>query len=59
MMRFKAGVQSLQDAAAAAATATDIGQKNGQDNTDVDLAAANTTETTYTTRDVHDKTKEI
>lgn len=44
MMRFKAGVQSLQDAAAAATTATDIGQKNGQDNTDVDLAAANTTE---------------
>ena len=43
MRRFKAGVQSLRDAAAAA-TATDIEQKNDQDNTDVDLAAADTTE---------------
>ena len=44
MTLFKAGVQSLRDAAAAATAATDIEQKNDQDNTDVDLAAANTTE---------------
>ena len=45
MRRFKAGVQSLRDAAAAATAATDIEQKNDQDNTtDVDLAAAKTTE---------------
>lgn len=45
MTLFKAGVQSLRDAAAAATAATDIEQKNDQDNTtDVDLAAAKTTE---------------
>ena len=45
MTLFKAGVRSLRDAAAAATAATDIEQKNDQDNTtDVDLAAAKTTE---------------